>query len=80
MPILNGIDCAIAIRDIEAAEPLRTRCRFFILSAAFEARDQIDDTVDRWLVKGSFKLSEIRNILDESQRMVDEAESSMDHS
>jgi len=74
MPLLNGLDLAIQVRELEAAEPHRRRCRFIILSAAFEARDQIDDTVDQWLVKGSFKLSAIRDILDEAQRAVDEVE------
>ena len=74
MPLLNGLDLAIQVRELEAAEPHRRRCRFITLSAAFEARDQIDDTVDQWLVKGSFKLSAIRDILDEAQRAVDEVE------
>ena len=74
MPLMDGLDAAIAIREIEASDPTRKRCRFIILSAAFEARDTLDGTVDAWLVKGSFRLSAIRDILDEAQRAVDEAE------
>lgn len=77
MPLMDGLDAAIAIRDIEANEPARKRCRFIILSAAFEARDTLDGTVDAWLVKGSFRLSAIRDILDEAQRVVDESEGDM---